>query len=255
MVSAVITEKKTRAPSLPAKFGKFIQFGYFLLKTMSQRATEAGDAPIEDAALAEAIHLRDSVADQQAFVQSFFDQSKDINKEIRSLLRAKKAKESKEAKEPKKKRAKKAIVSNGQPDIVAEIVALANQEPVSLDPAHIVADQATMPVEKKTKAKKTAPNTTPADSSTTEPKEDTKIPAKKPRKVKAALVTTPVVEHPVVEHTVIENTVEEEEEEEVKVDVCIIDGHKRLIDDENNVYDFLTKDLIGVFDPLTKSIK
>jgi len=134
-VTAVITEKKPRPPTLPAKFGKFIQFGFYFMKTFNQDAAAANEAPLDEAKFLEVLRLRGTVDEQKDFVQTFFDDSKEIAKEIRKLVKAKPVKAKRAKKEPaedgadpapKKKRGKKAIVTNGQSDLVAEIVALAN---------------------------------------------------------------------------------------------------------------------------------
>lgn len=285
-VSAVITEKKTRAPTLPAKFGKFIQFGYFLIKTMNQDAAEAGRDVIDDTKLSEIIHLRDSVTDQQAFVQSFFDQNKDINKEIRSLLKVKKTKPPKAQKiskatttslddstdtPSKKKRAKKSILSNGQPDIVAEIVALANtdstksnnvdvatQPPTPSTPSLLpstdgVSDGHDVKVKKGRKAKPV----TLANAITEGQVGDVPVKEKKTRKVKSVAGEKLVKEDTDTLTHLLDaaiNSNDSHDELELKVDVFLLHGKQFLIDDDKNVYDFHSNILIGKFNSISNSI-
>ena len=181
-VTAVITEKKPRPPTLPAKFGKFIQFGFYFMKTFNQDAAAADEAPLDEAKFLEVLRLRGTVDEQQAFVQTFFDDSKEIAKEIRKLVKAKPVKAKRAKKEPaeegaepapKKKRGKKAIVTNGQSDLVAEIVALANGagEPTAGEPTVPpappslgagVAEKVVLQVPEKTK--KAGEPTVPSDS-------------------------------------------------------------------------------------------
>ena len=303
-VSAVITEKKTRAPTLPAKFGKFIQFGYFLIKTMNQDAAEAGRDVIDDTKLSEIIHLRDSVTDQQAFVQSFFDQNKDINKEIRSFLKVKKTKPPKAQKiskatttslddstdtPSKKKRAKKSIVSNGQPDIVAEIVALANKEgeptvpsdstksnkvevatqpptpsTPSLLPSTDVVSGASDVSDVKVKKGRKAKPVTMANSITEGEVGEVAVKEKKSRKVKA-VAGEKQVKAATLPDVLVNNVAaiepidsidshDSDDEEELKVDVFLLHGKQFLIDDDKNVYDFHSNILIGKFNSISNSI-
>jgi len=104
--STVAVEKKMRKPSLPAKFNKFIQFGYFFLQ---QYNAMDGVTPIDETAFLDKLHLFDTVDNQQAFVQSFFDDAKNINKTIRKTIQAKIKADKKAAAPPKVKapRAKK----------------------------------------------------------------------------------------------------------------------------------------------------
>ena len=84
VTKAEVKEKKPRTPTLPAKFGKFIQFGYWFMLKLNQDV----QAPAVDETLfIEKINLFADVESQQAFVQEFFDQAKDINKNIRQLVK------------------------------------------------------------------------------------------------------------------------------------------------------------------------
>jgi hypothetical protein len=167
-----IKEKKPRAPTLPAKFGKFIQFGYYLLKTLN---VEGQEPAVDEALFMETICVHASIDDQQTFVQGFFDEAKDINKTLRQLVLQKKraqlkaekaaAKEPKEKKprakkvkaeesetegdaapKEKKPRAKKATkAASAEDDLVNQLVAAANG-------AEPVVEQAEPKAEKKPRA-------------------------------------------------------------------------------------------------------
>jgi cell wall-associated NlpC family hydrolase len=137
--STVAVEKKMRKPSLPAKFNKFIQFGYFFLQ---QYNAMDGVTPIDETAFLDKLHLFDTVDNQQNFVQKFFDQSKDINKSIKKLVANKKkadAKAVKLANKPVKKNNKKNNTTSDNTTVtetetetdnfVSEVVSLANPKP------------------------------------------------------------------------------------------------------------------------------
>ena len=105
-VTAEIKEKKPRKPTLPAKYSKFIQFGFWLVQKLKD---EDGDFNIDSADdFIEAIHLFDSVDAQQEFVQEFFDDSKDIAKTIRKMILDKTRAEAKATKAAEKAAAKAA---------------------------------------------------------------------------------------------------------------------------------------------------
>jgi len=95
-IVAVVTDKKPRVPTLTAKFAKFLQFGYFLMKKLQN--DDGSFVVLEDTAVMDLLHIYASVDDQQAFVQEFFDESKDINKEFRKLVADKKKADAKAAK-------------------------------------------------------------------------------------------------------------------------------------------------------------
>jgi len=118
--------KKVRAPTLPAKFAKFIQFGFwFMKKVNSDGATLLN---IDEDIFLQQIHLFDQVQLQQAFVQEFFDQSKDNLKTIRSIIkdRSKAAIKAAKANAPKKPRASRPKNNNNDP-LVNQLVSLATQ--------------------------------------------------------------------------------------------------------------------------------
>ena len=138
-------EKKARAASLPAKYGKFIQYSYYLIRAINNAALEQNGAILVDEdQFITAAHVFDNIATQQAFVASFLE-NKNIAKEMRTHLADKKKAEvvaakaaakaekdaakaaAKPAKQPKEtkskaKKTKKAV----DPDLVTSLVALAN---------------------------------------------------------------------------------------------------------------------------------
>ena len=135
---SVSSEKKKREPGLPAKFGKFLQFGFYLAESLKDPEGNFTISSYDD--FINKMCIFDTVDNQQNFVQKFFDQSKDINKSIKKLVANKKkadAKAVKLANKPPKKNNKK---NNTTSDIttetdtdnfVSEIVSLANPNPKS----------------------------------------------------------------------------------------------------------------------------
>ena len=155
------SEKKVRMPtSLPAKYGKFIQFGYFLMNKLNSigESVEDEDTPplVDEQVFLAKLMVFESLENQQAFVQEFFDSSKEINQGLRKMVQLRKReiakadkpkKEKKEKKvkadkpkkdsedsEPKEKkvRGKKAKQPTTEDQLVNELVQLATtDEPVS----------------------------------------------------------------------------------------------------------------------------
>jgi hypothetical protein len=135
---SVSSEKKKREPGLPAKFGKFIQFGFYLAESLKDSEGNFTINSYDD--FINKMYIFDTVENQQNFVQKFFDQSKDINKSIKKMILNKKkadAKAAKLANKPVKKNNKKNNTPNDNTTVtdthadnfVSEVVSLANPKP------------------------------------------------------------------------------------------------------------------------------
>ena len=208
-VDAAPAVKKIRAASLPAKYAKFVQFGYYLVKHINNKNTADGISLLDEPAFLEHIHMFDAVDVQQSFVQQFFDESKTINQTMRKAVQQNKKNIIKQlkidAKPPKvkkvrattnanksKKASKKTVAEN---DFVAEMVSLAtSSEPIVENVTiQIVEEPATT-------ATATATAANPVEAN---PVASTKVKAKRTSKAKAVVetpVTVPVVETPVTTH-------------------------------------------------------
>jgi len=261
-VTAEIKEKKPRTPTLPAKFGKFIQFGYWLIQSFKD---EDGNFAVDnEAEFIEAIHLYDSVDAQQEFVQDFFDDSKDVAKEIRKLILDKKRAQAKEAKAaakaaekaaapPKEPKApKEKVVKEPKAEKAPKVAkpkaekAPKTTEQVVVEAGEVV-ETVLQPVvaekPKKGKAKKqvvddkfvaevvslanatNATNATNAEAIPDKPKRK----YNKKEKLPASSVSQPSVD----------------EQPELNVSVVDIQGTQFLLDDDNRLYDFHSHDLLG----------
>ena len=115
----VVVEKKVRMPtSLPAKYGKFIQFGYFLmnkLNSIGDEVGEDGEVPppvVDEKVFLDKLMVFESLENQQAFVQEFLDSSKDINQGLRKMVLVRKRELAKADKPTKEKKEKKVNVSS-----------------------------------------------------------------------------------------------------------------------------------------------
>ena len=131
---------KTRQPTLPDKYGKFIQFAYYMMENV------LGDEfQMDKEVYLEKIKLFASVGEQQVLVQGFLDSAKDTKKTIKKVVSDRKKAEAKANKPPRQSRAKavpvdgeakrsrkkatKAVV-NAQDELLNDLVQLARAEPV-----------------------------------------------------------------------------------------------------------------------------
>jgi len=139
---SVSSEKKKRETGLPAKFGKLLQFGFYLAESLKDSEGNFTINSYDD--FINKMYIFDTVENQQNFVQKFFDQSKDINKSIKKMVANKKkadAKAVKLANKPVKKNNKKNNTTSDNTTVtetetetetdnfVSEVVSLANPKP------------------------------------------------------------------------------------------------------------------------------
>lgn len=285
-VAPAVAEKKARKPALSGKYSKFMEFGYSLVQSL--RANDTLNDEGLEAAYSQ-LKLFESVESQTEFYEQILGQSKETGKLMRKFItqrnnppkapkekkprkpRAKKE-EAKvevqegevppvaEAKEKKarKPRAKKTtnVVQDTQNDVIGDIVAAANADPLVNVAEEKVAEAKKEEKKKggrKPKAKKEEGEVTP------EAKVDEKAPGapKKARKTKAKKeeVKTEVANTPPVNVETVPAELEEElEEEQITTQEVVIGGTTYLMDDENNLYSIDTHDEIGRYNPETQEI-
>ena len=219
------TEKKARAPSLPAKYGKFIQYSYYLIRAINNAALEQNGAVlIDEDQFITAAHVFDNIANQQAFVGSFLE-NKNIAKEMRTHLAEK----------------KKAEVVAAKAAAKAEKEAEKNAAKAAAKAAKAAAKPAKQP--KDSKPKETKPKSKKAKSSV-EPDLVTSL---------VALANTSLA--PTATAIAAGNaTVADNEEEELDVRVITINAKEYLIDDNNNLYDSNSHAVIGIWNKETNTI-
>ena len=282
----VVADKatKTRQPTLPDKYGKFIQFAYYMMENV------LGDEfQMDKAAFLKKIALFGSVAEQQSLVQGFLNGAKDNKKTIKKVISDKKKAEAKANKPARKSRAKVAATEDGAAAEVAPkrsrkstktVVQVANdqllddlvqiaaaqtqpavvQEPViELVPEPVVAVVEEKKPKKKAAAKKTAEPVPAADEPlnitnelvpetfiATEPVKEKAAPKRKsqPKKAAAAKTDTPVLEDVVISGT------------DIEVSPITIDGKTYFMDESSNLYahPIPSASSIGKYNPLTRKI-
>lgn len=285
-VAPAVTEKKARKPTLSGKYSKFMEFGYSLVQSL--RANDTLNDEGLEAAYSQ-LKLFESVESQTEFYEQILGQIKETGKLMRKFItqRNKPPKAPKE-KKPRKPRAKKEeakvevqegeappvaeakekkarkprakkttnVVQDTQNDVIGDIVAAANADPL-VNVAEEKVAEATKEEKKKggrkPKAKKEEGEVTP------EAKVDEKAPGapKKARKTKAKKeeVKTEVANTPPVNVETVPAELEEElEEEQITTQEVVIGGTTYLMDDENNLYSIDTHDEIGRYNPETQEI-
>ena len=256
-----VKEKKPRTPTLPAKFGKFIHFGYWFM----QKLNEDPDAPAVDEALfIEKLNLFADVESQQAFVQGFFDESKDVNKNIRQLvkdrnkeaLKAAKAeakaaaKPKKEPKEKKPRAKKDKPVASSEDAFVNEMVQLANGHP---KPVKETKEKSV----KETKEKSVKETKEKSVKETKEkPIKETKEKPIKETKEKPIKQTNekPIKQTKQKPSKLNSNNDNLNHDDNTQVSVLNLNGQQFLVDDQLNVYHFTNHSRIGTFDPNNNAV-
>jgi len=85
-----VKEKKVRAAGLPAKYNKFIQYTYYMLRTLNNAELEnSGEVLFDEDKMFEVCHVFGEVEVQKKFVEGFLE-NKGIAKEMRTHLADKK---------------------------------------------------------------------------------------------------------------------------------------------------------------------
>ena len=157
----VVADKvtKTRQPTLPDKYGKFIQFAYYMMENVL-----GNDFQMDKEVYLEKIKLFASVSEQQVLVQGFLNSAKENKKTIKKVVSDRKKAEAKANKPPRQSRAKAAVpadgeataakrsrkkatqeVVNAQDELLNDLVQLARAEPVVAASPVAVAEQAKSP--------------------------------------------------------------------------------------------------------------
>jgi len=259
--------KPERKPTLPAKYAKFMQFGFWF-------AGQIKDKVLDEAAynkVIDALAVYDELSVQTDLYKSFLDKEnmKENNKTLRKAIAARKKELAKANAPPKKPRASKKkadadadaadaddktekvkkprATKKKTADLVDELVTLASGEPtvppdapslplVALDDkaAKKVADKAAAAEKKRLADEKKA---AAAEKKAAKPKKDTKKPA------------AVVAEKP-------SDEAKDDDAEECDVREFIYNDTKYWIDDKTgNVFDYDSNDHIGTFNIDAKTMK
>jgi hypothetical protein len=222
--------KKPRTPTLPAKFAKFIKFNFFFINQLSDIDQETKDAYLNTFAVFAPV-------DQQTqLVTDYLLTQKTINKQYRDAISARK-KAAAKANKPTR-RSKKSVQVDFQNDLVNQLIESANL------PSNDNND-------KKPRGRK--PKNDNNDASTSNLTKDAKdAKDKKPRgrKPKASLTNPPLNN---IAHS-SQPADDDDDEEDTQVTRFVHGGKSFLRDSENNLYDELSHEPVGTFDPNSNSV-
>ena len=286
--TAVENTVKEKKPTLSGKYSKFMIFGYSFVQSLH------GEGVLTDEGLEAAysqLKMFDSVDSQTDFYEQILEQGKASGVVMRKLIRQRnappKAPKEKKARKPRAKkeeaagadapaavdasgaeapkekkarkpRAKKTtnVVQDANNDLIAEIVAAANENPLdAAAPAEAKEEapkekKARKPRAKKTEEKKEEVPATPDASEAKDvaaPKKASKSRAKKADEKKEEAHVANLT-------AVMDAAAEELEEEDVVTQEIIIGGTTYLIDEENNLYSVDTHEEMGTYNPETQEI-
>jgi hypothetical protein len=273
LVDEAVVKPRT---TLPAKYNKFLQFGFYLMKKIN---SDDENQVIDETLFLDKLRIFDTIDSQQSFVQEFIDSSKTINQTLRKMVqvhkkniikaakvkapRVKKVKEPKLPKEKKEKNnAKQKKNIAGEEDLlVDELVRLAQSgeptvppETPSLQNVTEVVTDVVPEVKKEKKVKEAKPVKEPKVAKEPKPAKEPKV-AKEPKPAKEPKITKKVVKESSVEaivETTVEASVDDDEEEDLDVSPYIHNNVKYLIDDAKNIYHFDTHQFISTLQQLLR---
>jgi len=215
-VEEEVKEKKARPATLPAKYNKFIQYSYYLIRALNNASLEKhGEELFNEELFFNEAHVFGDVKTQEEFVTSFLE-NKSIGKEMKTHLADKKKAAVKAEKEAVKAAAK------------AEKEAVKAAAKAEKDAAKAAA-----------KAEKDA-------TKTTKPKKE-----KKDEKDLVTSLVTLANGDEAVPEAAEENI---EEEEELDVQMFEHQGKEYLIDDSNTLYDVDNHTVVGTWDKENKKV-
>jgi hypothetical protein len=276
------TVKAPKKPSLPAKYSKFLSFGFWFASRLEPDARDA---------LYGQFKLFSSIEEQSEFFQTYLNEASASNKIMRKTI----ANHNK----PVKTRATKASRKPSKPvaaetdDLIATLIADANGEPA---PANNTADKpkktrkpksdTTDKPKKEKKSKKNVsepepvvetvasepvsepvasePVSEPVAKKTTKPKAEKpkaekvekpkaeKPKAEKPKKEKKDKKT--VEELPVVPEQPVEEQSVDDSDDSIQAHIVQMNGSQYLMDSENNLYDINSHEVVGKYNPDTQSV-
>jgi len=266
--------KKPRAPVLPAKYSKFVQFAFYLVNKLNDDAAIAGLAPVIDAGVVyDAVALMGDIDSQKEAIEGFFGSLKETKQAIKKHIAGQKKAEAKEAKAqakkeakagqekkprgPRKKKAdadaevvegetqpvkkeKKAKKAKTEDDFVADMVSLAtNAQPVA--PAENIVTEITEKKEPAKRGRKPKAVAEPEQEPEVKAAAEPEVKAKKPKTKKESKAAAPAP----VPATDASADASADADEEVVVDTLEFNGKTYLVDDNNVVFDFESHDPVG----------
>ena len=261
--TVVAPTKAPKKPSLPAKYIKFLSFGFWFASRLEPEARDA---------FYQQFKLFSSLEEQSEFFQTYLDEASASNKIMRKTI----ANHNK----PVKTRAPKASRKPSKPvaaetdDLIATLIADANGEPIAPPaekPKKTRKPKSDNPDDKPKKTKKTkaekpvaetlVPETVVPETVVTETVVETVVsePVSEPAKKKTtkAKVEKPKADKPKKERkdktTVQEQPPVDDSDDSIQAHIVQLNGSQYLMDYESNLYDINSHEKIGTYNPDTNS--
>jgi len=249
--------KKPRAPTLPAKFAKFIKFNFFFINQMNDIDQDTKDAYLNTFAVFA------PVEQQTQIVTDFLLTQKSVNKDYRSALSAQKKAIAK-ANKPQR-RSKKSVQVDFQNNLVNQLIESANnndsqpsndsaetkeKKPRGRKPKNTDSNDATTNDTKENDAKENSDSAT-KDVTPKETKEK-KPRGRKPKQTETVTAPATPTSTPNVESATTDADAEDDEDTEVSR--FVHGGKSFLRDRDNNLYDELSHEPVGEYDPNNDSV-
>ena len=281
--------------TLPAKFNKFMVYGYWLANQLKSRELineEVYNTIVKQQSMFDSVETQSEGF--ETFLEEFKSANKSMKQEVRTHNKPKKVKKEKvvdpDAPKAKRGRKKKVVEDNLTPEekLVEEIVSAAHSETVEKP----VVEETTKKVRKSKKEKVEEVVEQPVEEVVEQPVEEVVV-EEKPKKVRKSkktkteeVVEEPKVEEPVEEPKVQEKPkkqtraapakkskkekepeiapvtpelkeepIENDEDEEIETTIIVQDGVEYLVDQNNVVYHRTNFDEIGVYDPNENKVK
>jgi hypothetical protein len=281
--TVVAPTKAPKKPSLPAKYSKFLSFGFWFVSRLEPEARDA---------FYQQFKLFSSLEEQSEFFQTYLDEASASNKIMRKTI----ANHNK----PVKTRAPKASRKPSKPvaaetdDLIATLIADANGEPIAPPaekPKKTRKPKSDNPDDKpkktkKTKAEKPVAETVPetlvsepvtetvVETVVSEPvsepvaepvaepakKKTTKAKVEKPKAEKVEKPKAEKAEKPkkvkkhVEEVQVAPEPLVDESDDSIQTHTVQLNGSQYLMDSDNNLYDINSHEQIGTYNPHTQSV-
>lgn len=277
--------------TLPAKFNKFMVYGYWLANQLKSRELineEVYNTIVKQQSMFDSVETQSEGF--ETFLEEFKSANKSMKQEVRTHNKPKKVKKEKvvdpDAPKAKRGRKKKVVEDNLTPEekLVEEIVSAAHSETVEKP----VVEETTKKVRKSKKEKVEEVVEQPVEE-VVEPVVEEVVVEEKPKKVRKSkktkteeVVEEPKVEEPKVEEKpkkqtraapakkskkekepeiapvtpeLKEEPIENDENEEIETTIIVQDGVEYLVDQNNVVYHRTNFDEIGVYDPSENKVK
>jgi hypothetical protein len=241
-------QKKPRAPTLPAKFAKFIKFNFFFINQLTDIDQETKDAYLNTFAVFA------PVEQQTQIVTDFLLTQKSVNKDYRSAISAQK-KAAAKANKPQR-RSKKSVQVDFQNNLVNQLIESANQ-PSETNDTNDKKDKEKKPRGRKPKQTESVTNTEAAkdtkDTKDTKDAKEKKPRGRKPKQTESETTTTEATK-PSTDASNDASASTEDDDEDTEVSRFVHGGKTFLRDQNNNLYDELSHEPVGENDPATDSV-